>query len=156
MRIVSSSTSASEILMSPPTNRPLSRMRSSTSTRPVDRRATKFNLVRHGQRVTRRSTRSRPRGPEQPRDLGEQVRRRARLGEKAVAARALGPLPFGLQRVRGQRHDGDVLGLCVALQLGRDFPAVDARQRHVEQDQVGQARVRQLQRFFAGAASIGS
>src|SRR5207253_2769533 len=37
MRIVSSSTSASETLTSPATTRPLSSTRSSTSTRPVDR-----------------------------------------------------------------------------------------------------------------------
>src|SRR5438128_1009328 len=45
MRMVSSSTSASETLISPATTRPLSSTRSSTSTRPVDRPCPSVNGV---------------------------------------------------------------------------------------------------------------
>ena len=89
-------------------------------------RPAKFNLItRHDQDVVPLAC---PRRPEQPVDFGEQIGRGAGFGEKSVASGTFGALPLALQRMRGERDDGDVFRAGVALQLGRDLPAVDPRQ----------------------------
>ena len=126
--------------------------------------APEFNLIRHGPRGQRCVERTRP--SELPRHDGVSLRSVRGPSSREISASKSGGA-HGLARKPSQPARsvrcrsvcsacavsatiGMCLVLCVALQFGRDFPAVDAGQRHVEQDEVGDARVRQLERFFAG------
>src|SRR5262249_53511423 len=70
-----------------------------------------------------------PNGRDQPIELD-------RLGVELVAPRRERLFALAGERMRGQRDDGDVAGLRIALEPSRGFPAIDDRHFEVHQDYI--------------------
>src|SRR5215472_1767231 len=72
-----------------------------------------------------------------------------RFGVELLASRGNRLLTLASQRMCGQGDDGNVLGLRVAFQAPRGFPAVNNRHFDVHQDNIRLLRRRRLAPFLA-------
>ena len=82
-------------------------------------------------------------------DLGQELLEPHRLGVEIVAAGRERHLAVVDHRVRAQDDERNVPRRGVRLQLPRRFPAVDARQAEIHQDEIGQRRSGDRHRLLA-------
>src|SRR4029077_16974626 len=83
-------------------------------------------------------------------DLIEQPLRQAWLGDEGIASGIERALAVAGQGVAGQRNDGDVAGTGIVLEAPGRFPAVEAGQREIHDDDVGT----QLEGLVEGLVAI--
>jgi hypothetical protein len=86
----------------------------------------------------------------EPCDCRGEIRRRTRFGQEEIAPRAFGAISFAIERECGERDDWNVARHLRRPQSLRYFPAIDAGQQHVQQNDIRAIAKRQLQSFFAG------
>src|SRR5262245_27228909 len=79
-------------------------------------------------------------------DFLDEIVGEARLCHEPVAARRARFLARIVERVRGEREDGDVAGDWIRFELARGLPAVEHGHARIHQDQIRLQRDREIDR----------